>query len=156
MTLVQVTGRLCDGRELADCVKPYFPSIVSSNAILCASTGRLNFRVLGYLLARSPVLHPLPDFLQREPEKLGYVPGGFGDAFLLQRIVERDEALAVEGIGSEEQEDAQVFVGVGAGDGEVLGIHASILLLGSDIRGPTTKNKFAPRASAPRRPPPPI
>ncbi len=77
------------------------------------------------------------------------------DAFLLQRIVEWDEALAVEGVGSEEQEDAEVFVGVGAGDGEVLGIHASILPWGSDIRGPTAKNK--PRTPDPRRnmmPPP--
>jgi hypothetical protein len=44
---------------------------------------------------------------------------------------------AINRIGSEEQEDAQVFVGVGAGDGEVLGIHASILPRGSDIRGHT-------------------
>ncbi len=52
-------------------------------------------------------------------------------------FVGRDEALAVKGIGSEEQKNAQIVVGVGAGDGEVLGIHASILLLGSDIWGHT-------------------
>ena len=46
------------------------------------------------------------------------------DALLLQRIVKRDEALAVDGVGSEEQEDAQIFVGVGAGDGEVICVHA--------------------------------
>ena len=58
---------------------------------------------------------------------------------LFEGIIERDEAGAVEGIGSEKEEDAEVFVGVGAGDGEVLGIHASILPRGSDIHGPTRK-----------------
>jgi len=57
-------------------------------------------------------------------------------------------------IGSEEQEDAQVFERVGAVDKEVPDIHASILPRGSDIRSPTSKNNPAPaRDLVPQTPP---
>jgi hypothetical protein len=58
------------------------------------------------------------------------------DAFLFECFVQWNETGAVESIGSEEQEDAEIFMGVGTGDGGVLGIHAFISMRGLDIRSP--------------------
>ena len=51
------------------------------------------------------------------PDIAGFVDG---DALLLQRFVERDEAPAVERVRAEQQKDAEIFVSVGAGDGDVV------------------------------------
>ena len=59
------------------------------------------------------------------------------DEFLLQRLVERNEAAAVQRIAAAQEKDAEVFMGERAGDGNVFCIHPSILHTPSDIRGHT-------------------
>jgi len=52
-------------------------------------------------------------------------------------VVGCDRYSAVECIGSAKQEDAQIFAGEWAGDGEVVGVHCAIIHMASDIGGLT-------------------
>jgi len=51
------------------------------------------------------------------------------DAFLFQGSIERDEAASVERIRPAQEENAEVFVGAWAGDGEGIQVHGPILYI---------------------------